>query len=385
MVVEKKCLSSRPPPMQDLKILQKTESLHEARWWEPVSDGRVHCYLCPRHCHIGEGQSGFCFIRVNQEGALYSLGYASPAALQVDPIEKKPLNHFLPGTKVFSMGTAGCNMGCFFCQNWDISKSRHDQVHSTLVPPEDVVTLARRNGCPSIAFTYNEPTIWGEYVVDICHAAREQGIATVMVTNGYITREAFHDIYDHVDAANVDLKAFTEGFYGRITLTQLQPVLDMLIWLKNETNVWFELTNLLIPTLNDDPGEIRRLADWVLEHLGPDVPVHFTAFHPDFKLRDKRATPPSTLHTAHRIAREAGLHFVYEGNILGGASDTICPQCSATLIRRSWHNVTENKIRDGNCHKCGHPIPGRWKIPNSNTRLRSEKESISRQYGSLNF
>jgi pyruvate formate lyase activating enzyme len=371
--------------MQDLKILQKTESLHEARWWEPVSDGRVHCYLCPRHCHIGEGQSGFCFIRVNQEGALYSLGYASPAALQVDPIEKKPLNHFLPGTKVFSMGTAGCNMGCFFCQNWDISKSRHDQVHSTLVPPEDVVTLARRNGCPSIAFTYNEPTIWGEYVVDICHAAREQGIATVMVTNGYITREAFHDIYDHVDAANVDLKAFTEGFYGRITLTQLQPVLDMLIWLKNETNVWFELTNLLIPTLNDDPGEIRRLADWVLEHLGPDVPVHFTAFHPDFKLRDKRATPPSTLHTAHRIAREAGLHFVYEGNILGGASDTICPQCSATLIRRSWHNVTENKIRDGNCHKCGHPIPGRWKIPNSNTRLRSEKESISRQYGSLNF
>jgi pyruvate formate lyase activating enzyme len=283
------------------------------------------------------------------------------------------------------MGTAGCNMGCFFCQNWDISKSRHDQVHSTLVPPEDVVTLARRNGCPSIAFTYNEPTIWGEYVVDICHAAREQGIATVMVTNGYITREAFHDIYDHVDAANVDLKAFTEGFYGRITLTQLQPVLDMLIWLKNETNVWFELTNLLIPTLNDDPGEIRRLADWVLEHLGPDVPVHFTAFHPDFKLRDKRATPPSTLHTAHRIAREAGLHFVYEGNILGGASDTICPQCSATLIRRSWHNVTENKIRDGNCHKCGHPIPGRWKIPNSNTRLRSEKESISRQYGSLNF
>ena len=210
---------------------------------------------------------------------------------------------------------------------------------------------------PTIAFTYNEPTIWGEYVVDICHAAREQGIATVMVTNGYITREAFHDIYDHVDAANVDLKAFTEGFYGRITLTQLQPVLEMLIWLKNETNVWFELTNLLIPTLNDDPGEIRRLADWVLEHLGPDVPVHFTAFHPDFKLRDKRATPPSTLHTAHRIAREAGLHFVYEGNILGGASDTICPQCGANLIRRSWHNVTENKIRDGNCHKCGAANP----------------------------
>ena len=197
--------------MQELKIFQKTEALHEARWWEPMSDGRVHCYLCPRHCHIGEGQSGFCFIRVNQGGKLYSLGYASPAALQIDPIEKKPLNHFLPGTRVFSLGTAGCNMGCFFCQNWDISKSKSDQVHSTHIPPEDVVALAIRYGCPSIAFTYNEPTIWGEYVIDICHAAREAGIRTVMVTNGYITREAFHDIYDHVDAANVDLKAFHGG------------------------------------------------------------------------------------------------------------------------------------------------------------------------------
>ena len=193
--------------MQELKIFQKTEALHEARWWEAEPDGRVHCYLCPRHCHIGAGQSGFCFIRANQGGRLYSLGYASPAALQIDPIEKKPLNHFLPGTKVFSMGTAGCNMGCFFCQNWDISKSKQDQVHSTHVPPEDVPLLAMKYGCPSIAFTYNEPTIWGEYVVDICRAAKEHGVRTVMVTNGYITREAFHDIYDHVDAANVDLKA----------------------------------------------------------------------------------------------------------------------------------------------------------------------------------
>ena len=174
--------------MNELKIFQKTESLHEGRWWEPLPDGRVHCYLCPRHCHIGEGQAGFCFIRVNQGGKLYSLGYASPAALQIDPIEKKPLNHFLPGTRVFSLGTAGCNMGCFFCQNWDISKSKADQVRSTHIPPEDIVALAIRYGCPSIAFTYNEPTIWGEYVIDICHAAREAGIRTVMVTNGYVTR-----------------------------------------------------------------------------------------------------------------------------------------------------------------------------------------------------
>jgi len=376
--------------MPDLKILQKTESLHEARWWEPMSEGRVHCYLCPRHCHIGEGQGGFCFIRVNQGGKLYSLGYASPAALQIDPIEKKPLNHFLPGTKVFSMGTAGCNMGCFFCQNWDISKSHHDQARSTHISPEDVVALARRNGCPSIAFTYNEPTIWGEYVVDICKVAREQGIATVMVTNGYITREAFHDIYDHVDAANVDLKAFTEEFYGRVTLTRLQPVLDMLKWLKNETDVWFELTNLLIPTLNDDPGEIRRLADWVLENVGPDVPVHFTAFHPDFKLQDKPPTPPATLRMAYRIARGAGLHFVYEGNIHGGVGKTSCPACGAVLIRRSWHNVIENKLRNGSCHKCGHAMPGRWDLSqatkSAHTPLdHSVDADVSRRLDALNL
>lgn len=387
MVVESYTVLPYSSAMQDLKILQKTESLHAGRWWEPMSDGRVHCYLCPRHCHIGEGQAGFCFIRVNQGGKLYSLGYASPAAMQVDPIEKKPLNHFLPGTRVFSMGTAGCNMGCFFCQNWDISKSRHDQVHSTLVPPEDVVTLARRNRCPSIAFTYNEPTIWGEYVVDICRSAREQGVATVMVTNGYITREAFHDIYDHIDAANVDLKAITEGFYGRVTLTQLQPVLDMLTWLKNETDVWFELTNLLIPSLNDDPGEIRRLADWVLEHLGPDVPVHFTAFHPDFKLRDKSPTPPATLHMARRIAREAGLRYVYEGNIRGGSSDTICPGCEATLIRRSWHDVLENCIRGDSCPKCGMVIPGIWTNPHGIPVATSEHGArrASHLYDDLNL
>jgi len=273
--------------VEELKILQKTEQLHEARWWEAEPSGRVHCYLCPRHCHIHPGQAGFCFIRINQGGKLYSLGYGAPAALQVDPIEKKPLNHFLPGTRVFSMGTAGCNMGCFFCQNWDISKSRSDQVRSQHVPPEDVPLLALKYGCESIAFTYNEPTIWSEYIIDICKEARKYGLKTVMVTNGYITYEAFHDIYDHIDAANVDLKAFTENFYGKITLTHLQPVLETLAWLKKETPVWFEITNLMIPTLNDDPAETRKLAEWILTHLGPDVPLHFTAFHPDFKLQDK--------------------------------------------------------------------------------------------------
>jgi len=259
------------------------------------------------------------------------------------------------------MGTAGCNMGCFFCQNWDISKSRHDQVHSQNISPEEVPLLARKYKCPSIAFTYNEPTIWGEYVVDICRAAKQHKLKTVMVTNGYITREAFHDIYDHIDAANVDLKAFTEKFYGKITLTHLQPVLDTLRWLKNETNVWFEITNLMIPTLNDDAEETKRLADWILENLGPDVPLHFTAFHPDFKLQDKPRTPPETLHRARAIALEAGLNYVYEGNIYSDGANTNCPSCKATLVERSWHTVEANSMR-GNaaCPKCGFQIAGVW-------------------------
>ncbi|MGC1106401.1 MAG: AmmeMemoRadiSam system radical SAM enzyme [Candidatus Acidiferrales bacterium] len=346
--------------MAELQILQKTEALHEARWWDTDANGKVHCYLCPRHCHIGEGQAGFCFIRVNRGGKLYSLGYASPAAIQIDPIEKKPLNHFLPGTRIFSMGTAGCNMGCFFCQNWDISKSRSDQVHSTHAEPEQVVDLAIHYGCPSIAFTYNEPTIWAEYVIDICKAAHARGLNTVMVSNGYITSEAFHEVYDHVDAANIDLKAFTEKFYGKITLTHLDPVLETLERLKKETSVWFEITNLMIPTLNDGEAETRKLAEWILEHLGPDVPLHFTAFHPDFKLQDKPRTPPETLHRARKIAREVGLHYVYEGNIVSDGGNTHCPQCNTLLIERSWHDVLQNRLKNGACPQCGHRILGHW-------------------------
>jgi len=347
--------------MGELKILQKTEKLHEARWWEAEEGGRAHCYLCPRHCHIRPGQAGFCFIRVNEGGKLYSLGYGSPAALQVDPIEKKPLSHFLPGTRVFSLGTAGCNMGCFFCQNWDISKSRADQVRSQAIAPEDIPVLAMQQGCDSIAFTYNEPTIWGEYVVDICAAAKEYGLKTVMVSNGYVTREAF---------------------YGKITLTHLQPVLDTLQWLKYETNVWFEITNLMIPTLNDDAEETRRLADWILKHLGPDVPLHFTAFHPDFKLQDKPRTPPETLHRARAIALEAGLHYVYEGNIFSDAANTLCPGCGALLIRRSWHSVLENHIREGACPRCKLTIPGVWS--KAETRRADLQPVPSRTYPKYN-
>jgi pyruvate formate lyase activating enzyme len=264
-------------------------------------------------------------------------------------------------------------MGCFFCQNWDISKSHHDQVHSQPVSPEEVPLLAMRHGCDSIAFTYNEPTIWGEYVIDICKAAKPLGLKTVMVTNGYITYDAFHEIYDNVDAANVDLKAFTENFYGKVTLTHLEPVLDTLRWLKNETSVWFEITNLMIPTLNDDPTETRKLCDWISQNLGPDVPLHFTAFHPDFKLQDKPATPPETLHAARRIALEAGLHYVYEGNIFSEAASTFCPNCKALLVERSWHKIIKNRLKEGHCSKCGTSIPGVWKavksLPTQNSIL----------------
>ncbi len=369
--------------MEDLKVLQKTETLKEARWWEPESDGRLHCYLCPRHCHIGEGKTGFCFIRVNVGGKLYSLGYASPAALQIDPVEKKPLNHFLPGTTIFSMGTAGCNMGCFFCQNWDISKSKHDQVNSAYLPPEDVVKLAIRYGCPSLAFTYNEPTIWGEYVVDIAQLAHEAGLNTVMVTNGFVTREAFHDIYDYIDAANVDLKAFTETFYSKITLSHFEPVLETLKWLKKETNVWFEITNLMIPGLNDDPAETRKLAEWILNELGPEVPLHFTAFHPDFKLRDRPKTPAETLHGARKIAMEVGLKFVYEGNIFSEGAHTYCPGCGQKIIERSWHDVLENRMKDGWCLNCGTAIPGVWKNPRGKIprRILEESRDVEERYG----
>ncbi len=340
------------------------QDLHEGRWWEPLPNGKIHCYLCPRHCRIGEGLTGFCFIRKNIGGRLYNLGYAQPAAIQIDPIEKKPLNHFLPGTRVFSMGTAGCNMGCFFCQNWDISKSKSDQVHSAHFEPEDVVAAALHYGCPSVAFTYNEPTIWAEYVIDIAKRAHEAGLKTVMVTNGYVTREAFFDVYEHIDAANVDLKAFSENFYSKVTLTHLQPVLDTLKLLRHQTNVWFEITNLMIPKLNDAVEETKQLCEWVLENLGDDVPLHFTAFHPDFKLRDKPNTPPETLHRARRTAMNMGLKFVYEGNVFSDGGNTLCPRCKRMLVKRWWHQVSDVRINeDGRCEFCNTRIPGVFKHP----------------------
>jgi pyruvate formate lyase activating enzyme len=327
-----------------------------ARWWRPDGD-RVLCWLCPRYCRIGEGQSGFCFIRVNMGGSLVSLGYGRPAAIQIDPIEKKPLNHFMPGTRILSMGTAGCNMGCKFCQNWDISKSRQDQVNSARLSPHDVVDNALRLGCPSIAFTYNEPTIWAEYGIDISRRAREKGVRCVMVTNGYVTIEALPEVYEFIDAANVDLKAFTEEFYRKVTLTHIRPVLDALVELKKR-GVWIEITNLVIPTLNDAVAETKELARWVKEHLGDEVPLHFTAFHPDFKLTELPNTPRETIEAARQEALAIGLRYVYVGNVVSeDGATTWCPSCGRALIRRSWHSIEEYHLIDGRC-PCGRAIPG---------------------------
>jgi pyruvate formate lyase activating enzyme len=335
--------------------------LHPARWWNTLEDGRIHCYLCPRHCHIGEGQHGFCYIRGNVGGELVQFGYGRPAALAIDPIEKKPLFHFHPGSTILSLGTAGCNLGCQFCQNFDISKARSVQRDAAQMSPVQIVELALERGVPSIAFTYNEPTIWAEFAIDIAREAKRAGLRTVMVSNGYVTREAFFELYEHIDAANIDLKGFTENFYAKVTLSHMQPVLDVLRWLRRETAVWFEVTNLLIPGANDGPEETAELCRWMLGELGDDVPLHFTAFHPDFKMLDREATPPETLHRARQIALEAGLKYVYEGNILSrDGGNTRCPACQQTLIRRTWHSVQEVAITDGKCRFCGAVIAGEW-------------------------
>ena len=330
-----------------------------AKWWELTDDDKILCTLCPRYCKIGDGQPGFCFIRQNIDGKLYSIGYGRPTGFAVDPIEKKPLNHFLPGTNILSFGTAGCNLGCKFCQNWTMSKAKLDDLNSLTASPEEVVRLAQRYDTPSIAYTYNDPTIFGEYVIDISKIARDEGIKSVMVTAGYIDKEARKDVYKYIDAANVDLKSFTERFYWKNTYSHLDDVLDTLIWLKNETDVWIELTTLIIPDENDSSEEIKRECDWILNNLGDSVPLHFTAFHPDFKMIDRERTPERTLTRARKIALSSGIKYCYVGNVHHTEGQTTyCPNCREKLIKRNWHSVFSNNLIDGKCRKCGEEIAG---------------------------
>ena len=333
--------------------------MYEAKYYKKLDGNKVHCYLCPRHCKIGDGQPGFCFIRTNEGGTLYQQAYNQPYAINVDPIEKKPLFHFHPGTDILSIGTAGCNMACKFCQNWDISKAKHDHDRAFEFSPETAVRTASEHNCASMAYTYNEPTIWAEYVEDLSSEARKHGLKNVMVTNGYITPEVIDDAYKYIDAANVDLKAFTEEFYSGYTLTHLDPVLETLKILHN-MGIWIEITDLIIPTLNDDSTELTGMCEWIVDNLGPNVPLHFTAFHPDYKLKDLPPTSPATLEKARDLARDVGVNYVYVGNVHSESGNTYCPSCDHLLIRRSWHAILEYNLDENRCSECGQEIPGHF-------------------------
>jgi pyruvate formate lyase activating enzyme len=335
-------------------------SIIDTRYWHVLDDGRVQCDVCPRACKLRDGQRGLCFVRGAEAGRIKLFSYGRSSGFCVDPIEKKPLNHFLPGTSVLSFGTAGCYLACKFCQNWDISKSREMDTLADSASPEDLAEAAERLGCASIAFTYNDPVVFMEYAMDAADACRARGIKTVAVTAGYMCAEPRAEFYRHMDAANVDLKAFTEQFYYKICGGALAPVLETIEYLKAETSVWFEITTLLIPGENDSDAELDRLTRWVAENLGPDVPLHFTAFHPDWKMRDKPRTPPATLTLARRIALANGLHYVYTGNVhdrKGGS--TYCPQCGTSVIERDWYELGRWQLTDtGACKNCGTQLPG---------------------------
>jgi pyruvate formate lyase activating enzyme len=338
------------------------ESHTPARWWHALPDGRIQCDLCPRDCKLHEGQRGLCFVRKMEDGQMVLTTYGRSSGFCVDPIEKKPLNHFYPGSSVFSFGTAGCNLACKFCQNWDISKSRETDTLMDQASPVEIAAAAEKSGCKSVAFTYNDPVIFAEYAMDVADACHARGIKTVAVTAGYIHDEPRRAFYAKMDAANIDLKAFTDEFYVKLTGAHLQPVLDTLIYLKRETDVWFEITTLLIPGQNDSDAEIGAMSQWVMRELGPDVPLHFSAFHPDWKMRDVPPTPASTLTRARDIALKAGLHFVYTGNVhdtTGGT--TFCPSCHEPLIVRDWYRIDHYSVTpDGRCPHCETAISGHF-------------------------
>ena len=332
------------------------------RYWHALDDGRVQCDLCPRHCRLREGQRGLCYVRQRLDDEVKLVSYGRSSGFCVDPIEKKPLNHFFPGTAVLSFGTAGCNLACKFCQNWDMSKSREMDTLADTASPERLAAAATDMSCRSVAFTYNDPVIFHEYAIDVAAACREQGIKTVAVTAGYIDPEPRVEFFDAMDAANVDLKAFTDRFYHKICGGHLTPVLETLEYIRNETDTWLELTTLLIPGENDSVEELTAMCEWVVERLGPDVPMHFTAFHPDWKMREIPSTPPATLSRARAIARSCGVRHAFTGNVHDSeGSSTWCPDCGALLIERNWYRLGRWGLDEqGHCGHCGAPVPGHF-------------------------
>jgi len=335
---------------------------HTARHWRKLDDGRLQCDICPRDCKLHEGQRGACFVRGMSEGKMVLTTYGRSSGFCVDPIEKKPLNHFYPGSSVLSFGTAGCNLACKFCQNWDISKSRDMDRVMDRATPQTIARSAKTHGSKSVAFTYNDPVVFFEYALDTADACHEQGLQTVAVTAGYIHEAPRQEFFAKMDAANIDLKGFTDEFYVKLTGSHLQPVLDTLVYVHHDTNCWLEITTLLIPAYNDSDAELTALSKWVMQELGPDVPLHFSAFHADWKMADVPPTPPSTLSRARRIALDAGLHHVYTGNVHdtdGGT--TFCASCHTPLIVRDWYQINQYQLTEnGTCPLCHAALAGRY-------------------------
>ncbi len=345
---------------QQTTLAWSGDSVIPTTYWQALPDGRIQCDVCPRRCRLRNGQRGLCFVRACQENEIVLTTWGRSSGFCIDPIEKKPLNHFLPGTPVLSFGTAGCNLACKFCQNWDMSKSREMDTLADAASPQQLAAAAKSLGARSIAYTYNDPVIFLEYAIDVAQAAHEVGVEAVAVTAGYVCEAPRREFFAHMDAANVDLKAFTERFYHKICGGHLSDVLDTLLYLKHETSVWLELTTLLIPGENDSPDETEAMARWVVDNLGPDVPMHFTAFHPDYRMRETAATPPSTLARAREIAMAQGVRYAYTGNVhdtVGGS--TVCPGCRAQLIERDWYELgTWQLDAQGSCLRCGTHIAG---------------------------
>ncbi len=350
------------------------------RYWHRLEDGQLQCDLCPRACRLLDGQRGLCFVRARRGEEVVLTTYGRSSGFCIDPIEKKPLNHFLPGTPVLSFGTAGCNLSCRFCQNWDISKSREFDTLADAASPEEIARAAQAHGCHSVAYTYNDPVIFLEYAVDVAQACRELGLKSVAVTAGYISDEPRREFFGMMDAANIDLKAFTDDFYQKVCGGRLDPVLETLRYLKHETEVWFEITTLLIPGENDSEAEIDAASRWIAENLGPDVPWHFTAFHPDYRMLDRDHTPVDVLRRSREIARSYGIRYVYTGNVRDRAGgSTLCHECGECLIGRDGYTLTHWGLSaDGLCSGCGAPCagvfessPGDWGSRRLPVRLRA--------------
>ncbi|MBI3285676.1 MAG: AmmeMemoRadiSam system radical SAM enzyme [Burkholderiales bacterium] len=335
---------------------------YAGRWWHTIEGERIQCDLCPRNCRLHEGQRGACFVRAMQDQQMVLTTYGRSSGFCIDPIEKKPLNHFYPGSSILSFGTAGCNLTCKFCQNWDISKSQDMDTLMDQAAPAAIAAAALEHGARSVAFTYNDPVIFAEYAMDTADACHAAGVNAVAVTAGYMHLEPAREFYAKMDAANVDLKGFSDEFYTKLCSAHLQPVLDLLCLIRHETSCWLEITTLLIPGKNDGDDELRAMAAWIMRELGPDVPLHFTAFHPDWKLADIPATPASTLSRARKIALEAGLHYVYTGNVHDSKGGTTsCPGCGQPVIVRDWHRILAYQLdAQGRCRHCGTALAGRF-------------------------